>query len=59
MRIAGDLPSLRRALAGLGPIALVPTMGVLHAGHLFLLAAARQAVGRGGAVVASILVSPL
>ena len=36
----------------------VPTMGYLHAGHLSLVRRARQAVGKKGAVVASIYVNP-
>ncbi len=39
-------------------VALVPTMGYLHAGHLSLVQRARQAVGPRGLVVASIYVNP-
>ncbi|TCZ61284.1 pantoate--beta-alanine ligase [Roseicella aquatilis] len=60
MRIARDLPTLRAEAARLGPLALVPTMGALHAGHLALVAAARrEAAAMGGAVAASIFVNPL
>ncbi len=59
MHIARDLPSLRDALAGRDPVALVPTMGALHPGHLSLLAAARREVGAAGTLVASIFVNPL
>ncbi|RAI58637.1 pantoate--beta-alanine ligase [Roseicella frigidaeris] len=60
MRIARDLSSLRAEAARLGPIALVPTMGALHEGHLSLIRAARREVAAmGGAVAASIFVNPL
>ena len=39
-------------------IALVPTMGYLHAGHLSLIKRARRSVGRAGKVVVSIYVNP-
>ncbi|MBL9137707.1 MAG: pantoate--beta-alanine ligase [Verrucomicrobiales bacterium] len=39
-------------------IGFVPTMGYLHAGHLSLVARARQAVGSRGRVVVSIYVNP-
>ena len=40
------------------PVALVLTMGALHAGHLSLIQRARNAVGTKGIVVVSIYVNP-
>lgn len=42
-----------------GQVALVPTMGALHAGHAALLDRARDEVGPAGPVVASVFVNPL
>ena len=39
-------------------VALVPTMGYLHAGHLSLVRRARRLVGSRGRVVVSIYVNP-
>lgn len=59
MLIARTLPELRNACADLRArhetLALAPTMGALHDGHLTLLAAAPP----GSAVAASIFVNPL
>ena len=59
MQTVRDLETLRARVAELraagGTIALVPTMGALHAGHMALVAEARR---RGAQVVASIFVNP-
>ena len=60
MLIARSLPDLRAACVRLrstvDALALVATMGALHAGHLTLV---RTAIASGAAAVASIFVNPL
>jgi pantoate--beta-alanine ligase len=58
MRVVHNIPALREALAGAGPVGFVPTMGNLHEGHLSLVRLAREAA-RGGSVAASIFVNRL
>ncbi len=41
------------------PLALVPTMGALHPGHLALIGRGREFAGPGGCVAVSIFVNPL
>jgi pantoate--beta-alanine ligase len=56
MEVLSNIESLRARLKELGPTALVPTMGNLHAGHLALVA---QAKASGLPVVTSIFVNRL
>ncbi|MEM9079324.1 MAG: pantoate--beta-alanine ligase [Verrucomicrobiota bacterium] len=41
------------------PLALVPTMGALHEGHLTLIDQARSQIGPSGSILVSIFVNPL
>jgi pantoate--beta-alanine ligase len=56
MDVVDTIAGMRRALAGAGPVACVPTMGNLHDGHLALM---RRARALAPTVVATIFVNRL
>lgn len=56
MDIIHTIQILNERLRAAGPVAFVPTMGNLHAGHLALVRSARE---HGACVVVSIFVNPL
>ncbi|MEM9456020.1 MAG: pantoate--beta-alanine ligase [Myxococcota bacterium] len=59
LRTPAELLAWRRGLAPGRPVAMVPTMGFLHEGHLSLLREARRRVPAGqGEVVLTIFVNP-
>ena len=55
VRRGEELASALTGLSGEGTLALVPTMGALHAGHIALIEEARRRADR---VVATIFVNP-
>ena len=60
IKVTSDVKTITQMTRDLpGPLAVVPTMGALHEGHLALIRRARQLVGPGGTVAISIFVNPI
>lgn len=60
MKVVSEMTEIRAHLAGLtAPLALVPTMGALHAGHAALMEKAHDIVSPTGSVAVSIFVNPI
>lgn len=51
--------ALEQTRANGGTVALVPTMGALHEGHIALIREARNRTGPGAALVVSVFVNPM
>ncbi|MEN8783636.1 MAG: pantoate--beta-alanine ligase [Akkermansiaceae bacterium] len=60
IKVTSDVKTIRQMARDLpAPLAIVPTMGALHEGHLALIRRGRRLVGPAGTVAISIFVNPI